>query len=404
MLHIMILLRSMIVHLKIIKLLSSIKLVCLILMLSLPVYAESEFNVNAEVTNSIEDNIFKLDSKSEQYSFVQNQDAVLRKKGGVSLRLSKSRQEFLVSFALTESSYESNSYLDNQSKNGILKWNWALKNRWKGDAGIAINQSLTDFSEQEDLLKNELTTNKAFFNGEFMVNSGIDIGFNYSVSERLNGSSDKEYLDRKEEKYSTNISYKVSEFIVLDADYVYLNSQSISSKLIIEEYDYSQSNLSFKTTLSYSPKTNIILQLGNVDRKGGSTKSGFTNNFYSMAVDWSVTPKTKITGRAFSTVLAPVSELSTYTLDKGLEINGQFKVFTKVVAWLGFAKSQRESDQIDRDGVINDKLLTSKLGLVYRIKPYMAVNVNYQNQSRASEREFYDYDASSFQIGVNVQL
>ena len=380
------------------------------------VHSEGEVTPYFSITTLSDNNLYRLDDKVDENSLaagVSKSDSIYQTKVGVDLDWKISRQQFLVSGALTDSRYDKNSQLDNLGQKLNAKWNWVVGSRFQGVASYQKDISLTSFSDTVDFQKSELTVDSLSFSGFWNYHPSWRVGSGIVKRDSTYDTEARAIYNR--ETLTTNFDW---DFLAETGSRIGLRLQTentiLPNRIVTEDSlidnEYQQDSILITSFWNFSQKSRINANFGLVSRNHQSIQErdydGINANFkYS----WSPAARFLLSLEGFRRINSTDDILASYSENTGFKVNSVWSYSEKIRLNAGFDNELR--DYSGQTGLIESLSSTLKdnysnmsLGLIY--KPHRTFNfgLGYNKSLRDSNGILRDYTSDSVSLNFTLKL
>lgn len=361
--------------------------------------AASETNVNATLNYKYDDNIYKQDLKNiNGDNGVEASGSILIKAVALNTIVNRSKFNFVSGLALSESSYSVQPELDNQSYTVNLSAQYLVSYKASVTSSVSSERKLRDFAETDLRKKSEIETNS------------FELGINYKPKEKISFSSNLNFitnknslnelasLDRETLGYSLVAVYQVTSRLSTTGSYTFSQVEPLNGGADLLRY----SKLSYGLNLdySYSPKTNVSLDLGRQTLLDNSSSN------YSFNFNYQATPKSKINLTIFKKQVDSTNENSIQSENSGYSFSYNYAYSNRWSYLLSGTVTEQDSDALLLGSVnpYSDDLKNFSLTANYNFNQTLNLSGGYVYQERSSTRAGFDYVSNIYQISSNLKF
>ncbi|HEY0563547.1 MAG TPA: XrtB/PEP-CTERM-associated polysaccharide biosynthesis outer membrane protein EpsL [Methylophilus sp.] len=377
-------------------------LYCLLLC-SPMVWAEGMIEVDPYVSAAVtyDSNLFRFAGSSEAQAAGLSDlaDVVSRIDAGVNARLNVSRQLFSVSAGVNESQYNQYSFLDNTGKSYRLAWNWRLGNDVYGELASTQSQSIAGFADNDIIVRNLRT----FKRQKASINWNLLPSWTLYASREF-GEFDNDdvrflNLDNEDDVYEAGVRYQntlgtqVSTFYRA-VDVKFPNRSGVAELL----FGQSSRQRQYGVNVAWLPtlKTRISGQVSRIDlSRDDAPQRNFDGLSQRWTVDYAMTGKTSLNATAYREVIPLDDFLSTFLVFKGVGMNANWAVTSKLALSGGMSYVARDflgapaslSNFTERE----DETARANLMLSYSPTEKALLQLSYQTESRDANVSIQGY-------------
>ena len=360
---------------------------------------------------SYDDNLRKFDSKEQALLSTGSRntaDTFTSSTAGIILDKQISRQSLYADFSLTKTKYDRNTFLNNDGKRFLLRWNWRFGNYWHGKVEAFHQESMVPFGNFNDprtATLNVLTQKYKQFEAvrdlhpRWIARAAVGKSeFEYTTV----GSADlSEYTQEAEIDYITPSRSKVG--------LVYRHARGdrpVPQRVGLLDVDNSYDENSLKANIEwiYSKQTRLQFLGGFVRREHDEFSQRDFRGFNARAnAQWAVTGKTSLNASMWREANASSFVTASYTLNKGANISGLWDVSNKVGMQANY--QYEIIDFVGDDFAVNadreDKRQTATVSLTYRPTLSLRINTYLNRSTRDSSRANSDFKSNG--MGISAQ-
>jgi exopolysaccharide biosynthesis operon protein EpsL len=378
--------------------------------------AEGIIDIKPFINTSInyDDNVFRFSSPEQAKAALGSSDTsdVIKQIGlGVAVNLRLSRQLINLSSSINKNSFNRFTNLDNIGKANSLRWSWRIGSDIYGELGASEKVAIAGFNENRNQQRNLTTTNQklASINWNFIPDWSISASHQQVDFE--NDLVSSRVLDREDKIYEAGVGYQNQNntklglaYRVVDSSYpnrtgltqLTLGNESAQKEVVV--------------TAAWLPtaKTRFSTRLAQVSlERKNSAISDFNGFSQYWSLDHSPTGKLNFNLSAYKS-LSPVDDVvSSYVETKGIKINPDWNLTSKVLLRAGLGYEQR--NYIGSAGISlnnedrSDESREASLALIYAPTIKSVLQLQYQGESRTSNQANSDYKYNSLNLSFNYQ-
>ncbi|NEV62209.1 outer membrane beta-barrel protein [Thiorhodococcus minor] len=332
-------------------------------------------------------------------------DEILSLEAGLDTELKLSRQRLLIDGRVVHNDYDRLDALDHTAGDARLVWKWAVGRLWEGDLGYRYEHRLRDLANDLIPAKDMLDRHRVFGSANRWLTTRWRLGG--EIDWTRVSASETPSLDKAINGYGLRLDYisKADNRVGLRARYATTAFDSVSER---DFYD-----LEVGPTLDWklTGKTRIEATAGYKARTHDSLSERDFDGFVGgLAATWRITGKTSIKAALWRDISNLDDEVADYAIVDGVRVEPAWQVMPKTRI-RALASYERRDFRGIGDGQLiagledrEDELRTLELGIEWRPRQRIAVNLSVGTQSRDSNRALREYDTNYARIGFSIGL
>lgn len=359
---------------------------------------------------SYDDNLRKFSSsrQAELATGSRNTaDTSLMTGAGIILDKQVSRQSFYADLSLTKTKFDRNSFLDNDGKRFLGRWDWRVGNYWKGKLEAVHQESMVPFGDFRGSTLNLLTQDSVT----------LDVIRSLHPRWQLRGTArrnEAEYSDFSQR--AANLTEYTQE---VELDYlsptksmvgvVYRHTRGdrpVRQRVGFVDVDnsYDESSVKLNVDWIYSNQTRLQVLTGLVERKHDDFSERDFRGWNGKAnFNWSITPKTSMNVSMWREANAQSFVTSSYTLNKGMDVGGVWNATSKIAIQASYRYETIDfvGDAFSANNDREDTRKVSTLSLSYRPTLSLRLNSYVSRNIRDSSQSAFEFQSTA--VGLTAQ-
>lgn len=332
-------------------------------------------------------------------------DDILSLEAGIDTELKLSRQRFLIDGRVVRNGYDRLDALDHTAGDARLVWKWTIGKLWEGDLGYRYEHRLRDLANDLIPEKDMLDRQRVFGSANRWLTTRWRLGGELDWTKV--SASESPFLDKTINGYGLRLDYisKAENSVGLRARYATTAFDSVGER---DFYD-----LEVGPTLDWklTGKTRIAATAGYKARTHDDLSERDFDGFVgSLAATWRITGKTSIEAALWRDISNLDDEVADYAIVDGVSIEPTWQVMPKT-RLRALASYERRDFQGIGDGELiagledrEDELRKLELGIEWRPRKRIGVDLSLGMESRDSNRALREYDANYVRIGFSIGL
>ena len=265
---------------------------------------------------------------------------------GFNVNVPIGRQRIQGGYAYNFSRYNRFSQLDFEGYNARALWLWEIGNQLNGQVGYTETKSLADYRNFQTVTANSLKTNRAFFNGAYLLTPEWKLNLGADAVEQRNGDPARRVNDVDMTGIDAGVTY-ISRagnqigFALRTEDGRYPNNQIVAG--ISVSNDYTQNTAALVLDWTFTPQSHLNMRGGWVERKYEQVPGrNFDDTTGRVQFDWRPTGKLTISAIALKEV-SPLEDIQTsFVLIRGFSLRPTWQITEKTSLALSLDTSERK--------------------------------------------------------------
>jgi len=359
---------------------------------------------------SYDDNLRKFSSASQAELATGSRntaDTSLLTGVGIILDKQISRQTLYADLSVTKTKFDRNSFLDNDGKRFLGRWDWRIGNYWKGRLEASHQESMVPFGDFRGNSLNLLTQDSTV----------LDVIRSLHPRWQLRGTvrrNEAEYSDVSQRAANLTEYTQEAELDYLSptksmVGLVYRHTRGDRPQrqrlgLIDVDNSYDENSLKLNVDWNYSDQTRLQVLAGWVERKHDDFSERDFRGWNGRAnFNWSITSKTSMNASMWREANAQSFVTSSYTLNKGVDVGGAWNATSKIALQASYRYETIDfvGDAFSANNDREDTRKVSTISLSYR--PILALRLNsYVSRNvRNSSQSAFEFESTA--MGLTAQ-
>lgn len=380
----------------------------------LPVYAKEgdTFRPFVSYTRLWDDNLYRLSPSEIAANLVPHEsDRYGVLSAGVDVDWRPARQQVEARLSKSQVRFDRNTRLDYDGSDYQLKWNWRLGNHWSGRLGATERVTQSSFSDQTNLLINNVVTREErFADANWQFHPRWSVGAGATALSSSNSAAQQASLDYDETAYSATLGYRTPKGSALRLQLRRVNGDYPRRTALFLDRAYTQDEINLTGDWNVSGKLVTRGRVGYVQRRNDTvSQRDFSGVAGRLSADYLPTVKTLLNVAVFREIANSDDANASYQLSTGASLGAAWQATSKLTLR---ATAQIENRRFEGDtGLLpglprrDEDTASGSVTLSYAPLRMATVDVGVQAGERKTNVPFYAANEYRFRaVFVTMRL
>jgi hypothetical protein len=315
-------------------------------------------------------------------------------------------QSFALRLEFVNNRFHDNSFLDYNSLNGSVRWNWSFAARWTGEVGADYTRALAGFTNNRIFARDVLQTQGYFASFRYRLNSGWTLLLNGREAKTTHGIDAQRINDSNNHGGSVGLEYGTGLKDAFGFDYryaatTYPQQLSVDGEAFDQSYRESTADGYFRYALT--AKTQIEGGAGYLDhRYPHADFLGFSANYsgaiWHASVQYQPTEKVVVEASARRALRAYLEVDSDYFVSEIYSVAPTWTPADNLQFSLQYSYERQNylgtnQDSLQLPGVESrrDRINSVAATGTYTLLEHLQIDLSYRREQRNSNRDGFSY-------------
>jgi len=340
-------------------------------------------------------------------------DTLIKNVLGLDADWQLSRQEFLLTAAVSDNDFQRFNSLDYQGKYLKTQWNWQVGNYFSGNIGQTFNRTLASFNDIRGLSGNLRDQQRKYFTLNWLLHPRWQTGFSYSENELEYAEPVQRFANFNSYIIGLNLNYLTPKgskvgFNLSQENGGYPN-RTVNQASTLDD-GYTQDTASIAVDWQYSAKTSFKLKTGYVERNYDNLPArDYDAVDKRLSVTYKPTVKTQVL-LSFYDETTPRDDLQASVSENlGQSLQLSWLPTTKISVIANYEREKRQDVNnpgfvVGPDSQRREENDNFSFSLNYAPHRNVDLTAGYSEVERDSSEPLGDFDAEIFSLTATVRM